>query len=58
MLQPFFTVGHSNRTIDDFVDLLRAARIGMVIDVRRLPGSRTYPQSTARTWTSRWRRRR
>jgi uncharacterized protein (DUF488 family) len=44
MLQPFFTVGHSNRTIDDFVDLLRAARIGMVIDVRRLPGSRTYPQ--------------
>lgn len=44
MSQPFFTVGHSNRTADDFIDLLRAARIGMVVDVRRLPGSRTYPQ--------------
>jgi uncharacterized protein (DUF488 family) len=44
MSQPFFTVGHSNRTADDFVDLLRAARISMVVDVRRLPGSRAYPQ--------------
>lgn len=44
MSQPFFTVGHSNRTADDFIGLLRAARIGMVVDVRRLPGSRTYPQ--------------
>jgi uncharacterized protein (DUF488 family) len=44
MTQPFFTVGHSNRTADEFVDLLRAARIGMVVDVRRLPGSRAYPQ--------------
>jgi uncharacterized protein (DUF488 family) len=41
MTQPFFTVGHSNRTADEFVDLLRAARIGLVADVRR---SRTYPQ--------------
>ena len=44
MSQPFFTVGHSNRTADEFIDLLRAARIGMVVDVRRLPGSWTYPQ--------------
>jgi uncharacterized protein (DUF488 family) len=44
MSHPFFTVGHSNRTADEFIDLLRAARIGMVVDVRRLPGSRTYPQ--------------
>lgn len=44
MTQPFFTVGHSNRTADEFIDLLRTARIGMVVDVRRLPGSRAYPQ--------------
>ena len=44
MSQPFFTVGHSNRTADEFIDLLRPAGIGMVVDVRRLPGSRAYPQ--------------
>ena len=44
MNHPFFTVGHSNRTADDFIALLRAARIGVVVDVRRLPGSRAYPQ--------------
>ena len=44
MSQPFFTVGHSNRTVHEFIDLLRAARIGLVVDVRRLPGSRACPQ--------------
>lgn len=43
MGQPFFTIGHSNRTFDDFVDLLRATGIEMVVDVRRLPGSRRNP---------------
>lgn len=41
---PFFTVGHSNRTIEAFVDELHAAHIELVVDVRRLPGSRRYPQ--------------
>ncbi|TPI11227.1 DUF488 domain-containing protein [Mesorhizobium sp. B4-1-3] len=40
----FFTVGHSNRTIEEFIDILRQGRIGIVVDVRRLPGSRAYPQ--------------
>lgn len=44
MDNPIFTVGHSNRTIDEFIDLLRVARIDLIVDVRRLPGSRTYPQ--------------
>jgi len=44
MSHPFFTVGHSDRTADEFINLLRAARIGMVVDVRRLPGSKAYPQ--------------
>ena len=41
---PFFTVGHSTRTIEEFIDVLRSADIGQVVDVRRLPGSNRYPQ--------------
>jgi len=44
MGNPFFTVGHSNRSITDFLDILRAAGCGIVADVRRLPGSRAHPQ--------------
>ena len=44
MAYPFFTVGHSNRTIAEFIDILRHADIGIVVDVRRLPGSRANPQ--------------
>jgi uncharacterized protein (DUF488 family) len=41
---PFFTVGHSTRSLESFIDLLRAADIGIVADVRRTPRSRTNPQ--------------
>jgi uncharacterized protein (DUF488 family) len=41
---PFFTVGHSNRGAEEFVDLLRAAGIGIVADIRKVPGSRANPQ--------------
>ena len=44
MPQPLFTVGHSDRSIDDFIALLASAQIGLVVDVRRLPGSRRHPQ--------------
>jgi len=37
------TVGHSNRTLRDFVELLREQRIGLVADVRKLRGSRALP---------------
>jgi len=40
----FFTVGHSNRPIDEFLGLLREHGIGTLVDVRRLPGSARYPQ--------------
>jgi uncharacterized protein (DUF488 family) len=40
---PFYTVGHSTRTLEEFIDLLHAAGVGLVVDVRRLPGSRRYP---------------
>ena len=42
--EPFFTVGHSNRSIEEFIQILRDANIRVVADVRRLPGSRAYPQ--------------
>jgi len=38
-----WTIGHSNKTLDDFVTLLRSHSIGLVADVRRFPGSRRYP---------------
>ena len=41
---PFFTVGHSTRTIEQFVDLLRAGRAEMLVDIRSTPRSRTNPQ--------------
>ena len=44
---PFFTVGHSNHSLEGFIGLLRAADIGLVADVRKLPGSRACPQFNA-----------
>ena len=39
-----YTIGHSTRAIDDFLALLEGARIERLVDVRRFPGSRRYPQ--------------
>jgi uncharacterized protein (DUF488 family) len=39
-----WTVGHSNRTISDFLEVLAAHDIEAVADVRRYPGSRRLPQ--------------
>lgn len=44
MVLPFFTIGHSNRSLEAFVELLQAARIERVVDVRKIPMSRTNPQ--------------
>ncbi len=38
-----FTVGHSNRSPDALVALLRAAGVQAVADVRRFPRSRRWP---------------
>lgn len=37
------TVGHSTRTIEAFIELLKAHRIELLVDVRRWPASRRYP---------------
>jgi uncharacterized protein (DUF488 family) len=39
-----WTIGHSTRKIDDFISALEANGIKLVVDVRRLPGSKRYPQ--------------
>jgi uncharacterized protein (DUF488 family) len=44
MANPFFTIGHSTRPIAEFLDLLRAAQIELVVDVRTVPRSRANPQ--------------
>ncbi len=38
-----WTVGHSTRTLDELLALLRNNLIGTVADVRRYPASRRYP---------------
>jgi uncharacterized protein (DUF488 family) len=44
MSQPFFTIGHSTRSVPEFVELLRSAAVRLVVDVRTVPRSRTNPQ--------------
>src|SRR5207248_11511596 len=39
-----WTIGHSTRTIEEFIGALQAHGIKLVADVRLLPGSKRYPQ--------------
>ncbi len=41
---PVFTVGHSTRSIAEFVEILRFGEVRLVVDVRTMPRSRTNPQ--------------
>lgn len=43
MAAAFTTVGHSNRSVDAFLDILREAQVGLLIDVRSFPKSRSNP---------------
>lgn len=44
MKLPFFTIGHSNRSLEAFADLLREARVELLVDIRKMPMSRANPQ--------------
>ena len=46
-LQTIWTIGHSTRPLQEFLDLLRAEQIESLADVRRYPVSRRYPQFNA-----------
>lgn len=41
---PVWTIGHSTRTIEEFLTALAAHEIEALVDVRRFPGSRRLPQ--------------
>ena len=44
MSLPFYTIGHSTRSVDEFVQLLRVAGVTLIADIRTVPKSRTNPQ--------------
>lgn len=44
-----FTIGHSTRTLDELVELLRAHGVRRVIDIRTIPRSRHNPQYNRET---------
>lgn len=39
-----FAIGHSTRTIEEFIDLLQANGVEQLIDIRSVPRSRRVPQ--------------
>lgn len=39
-----YTIGHSTRTFEEFLALLQSFQIKVLADIRRLPGSRKFPQ--------------
>ena len=44
MTLPFFTIGHSTRTMEAFLNLLRVAQVTVIADIRSVPRSKTNPQ--------------
>src|SRR6266516_2277962 len=43
-MHTIYTIGHSTRTIEQFLELLRAHGIQQIVDVRTVPKSRHNPQ--------------
>lgn len=39
-----WTIGHSTRSIEDFIEMLNAFGIELLVDVRSFPGSKIFPQ--------------
>ncbi|HEY5056482.1 MAG TPA: DUF488 domain-containing protein [Acidobacteriaceae bacterium] len=47
MMPTIFTIGHSTRSIAEFVALLQQVGVNLLVDVRSIPRSRTNPQFNA-----------
>ena len=45
-----FTIGHSTRTVADFVAMLRESSVTLLADIRSIPRSRATPQFNADTF--------
>ena len=46
-LKVIYTIGHSNRTLDAFLELLKCYQIEILVDIRTIPYSRHNPQFNA-----------
>ncbi len=44
-----WTVGHSNRTMDDFLAVIRSFSIEILADIRSFPGSASFPHFNKRS---------
>ncbi len=44
-----YAIGHSTRTIEDFIEILQAHSISMLVDIRTIPKSRHNPQFNRET---------
>jgi uncharacterized protein (DUF488 family) len=44
LVLPFFTIGHSTRSLPDFLGLLSPLHVQLVVDVQSIPRSRKNPQ--------------
>ena len=42
-MRTVYTIGHSTRTIEEFIALLTEQGIDLLVDIRRFPGSKRYP---------------
>ena len=42
-LPSVLTIGHSTRSLDEFIEILKSFQIEILVDVRSFPGSRRYP---------------
>ncbi len=43
MRAPLYTINHSTRSLEEFLDLLRESGVLQLADIRRYPGSRRFP---------------
>lgn len=43
-MKRIYTIGHSTRTVEEFIDVLKRYGIQLLVDVRSLPGSNHMPQ--------------
>ncbi|MDR8726206.1 DUF488 domain-containing protein [Burkholderia pseudomultivorans] len=44
MTLPFYTIGHSSHSLDEFIAMLEAVDIALLADIRKMTRSRTNPQ--------------
>lgn len=44
MPKKIWTIGHSTRSLEKFLEMLKSFKIELLVDVRSFPGSRKFPQ--------------